>query len=95
MSFSTANKNTTFSSSANPKTKLFVSNCNAMEIFDSLFFGIPTLCVHRDDVKSHFDWSERVSSRSLKEMGIALEVGGTDDEKEIVKKIKSLLQNKR
>ena len=78
---------------ANPKTKLFVSHCDAMEIFDALFFGIPTLCVRRKDPPR---WSDRVSSRSLEQVGIALETDiATDDEKAIANKLRKLLSEKR
>ena len=72
-----------------------------MEIFDALFFGIPTLCVHRNPneqqqpVDDPFTWSDRVSSRSLEQLGIALETGTNDDETEITNKIRKLLNDKR
>ena len=83
---------------ANPKTKLFISHCNSVEIFDALFFGVPTLCVRRNpgnDVNPHSDWSDRASSRSMEDLGVALAVDIADEEKTILTKVKTLLQDKR
>ena len=57
---------------ANPKLKLFVSTCGSLEVFDTIFFGLPSVCVPGS-------WSERMGSRLLQTLGVAIVIENPEE----------------